>query len=165
MGISNHKCDRCGKDTIVFKMSFFNKDECCRNCILIESMHDNYESARAVERNECQKGNYNYEGVGLPDDYNEWSNLLQNEFNFEIYSKPSYYGIPNEEKYYLRDKDCKFQLCLNDLKIQSCDYNTNKIALKEINSLEELEEFMNFANLKYDKNIIKEFFFENIKRK
>lgn len=165
MGILNCKCDRCGKETKSFKMSFFNEEECCKDCILIESMHDEYERARKIETDECRSGNYNYKGIGLPVNYEDWSSLFKNKFNFEIYSESSYYGKPSEEKYFLRDKDCRFQLCLNNYNMQSCDNNKNKIASKEINSLEELRGFINSVGLNYNKDVIKDFFYDNMKRK
>lgn len=165
MGILNLKCDRCGKESKIFKMSFFNKQECCTNCLLIEQLHDDYKDAKLKEHEECLKGNYNFDGVGLPSNYNKWEKLFTDNFNFEIFVEIGYDGKQHENLYYMRDKDCKFHICLNNLKIQHYDCNVNKKALTDIYSLEELKTFIFSKNLEYNESAIKEFFLRNIERK
>jgi len=62
-------CDRCnlpnGNLTI---MSKFNKDIICMTCKDEEKAHPEYANASDVEVAECKKGNYNFEGIGLPKD-------------------------------------------------------------------------------------------------
>lgn len=72
----NQKCERCGNDTSSLKMSFFNEDMCCMDCLSIEQQHPKYEEARKKEIQECLNGNYNYIGVGLPKNYAEWVTKL-----------------------------------------------------------------------------------------
>lgn len=69
--------------------------------------------------------------------------------------------------YCLRDKDCKFHICLNNSKIQRHHYdcNVNKKILTDIHSLEELKTFILSKNLEYNRNAIKEFFLRNAERK
>lgn len=77
--IKNFKmyCDRCGSETKSIKMSFFNTEECCLECIETEKLHPKYKEAKEQEISECKKGNYNYEGIGLPKDYSSWVKSLK----------------------------------------------------------------------------------------
>lgn len=68
----NQKCERCGEGSSSLKMSFFNEDMCCMDCLSIEQQHPNYEEARKREHQECLNGNYNYRGVGLPKNYSSF---------------------------------------------------------------------------------------------
>lgn len=65
-------CERCKKETRVFTTSFFNEDTICMECENIEQHHPDYEKAKEVEHQEVLKGNYNFEGVGLPEDYDDF---------------------------------------------------------------------------------------------
>lgn len=49
-------------------MSIFNTDMCCLECIEIERAHPDFQKARDVELDELLKGNYNFPGIGLPED-------------------------------------------------------------------------------------------------
>ena len=71
-----NKCERCNKETNTTTGSFFNTEMICMECKEIERMHPKFEYARKVENEEVAKGNYNYEGIGLPDDYNEFAKKL-----------------------------------------------------------------------------------------
>lgn len=72
MFISNQKCERCGENSSTLKMSFFNEEMCCKNCLSIEQQHPYYEEAKKKEHQECLNGNYNYKGIGLPKNYACW---------------------------------------------------------------------------------------------
>lgn len=61
-------CDRCKKETLVTRMSFFNTDILCNECLVEESQHPDFEKAKIAERDEVVKGNYNFPGIGLPKD-------------------------------------------------------------------------------------------------
>jgi hypothetical protein len=64
-------CDRCGQKKNSFTMSIFNTDWICEDCCEKETAHPQYHKARKIEAEHCRKGNYNYEGIGLPDDLRE----------------------------------------------------------------------------------------------
>ena len=72
--MSKHKCDRCGKEMTSFRTSFFNTEDCCLECIKKEEVHPLYPKAKEVERNAVLAGDYNFPGIGLPEelytDYN-----------------------------------------------------------------------------------------------
>lgn len=68
MGMKTNKCDRCGKPTIRFQGSFFNTEECCPACIEKEQAHPMYQKAKEVERKAVIAGDYNFPGIGLPED-------------------------------------------------------------------------------------------------
>ena len=62
------KCERCSKIINVWKMSFFNTDKCCMECIKKEKGHKLYKKAVEEEYRQCKMGNYNFKGIGLPND-------------------------------------------------------------------------------------------------
>jgi len=49
-------------------MSMFNTHQCCPKCIEEERAHPEFKRARQVELDELLKGNYNFPGIGLPED-------------------------------------------------------------------------------------------------
>lgn len=62
-------CDRCGcPNNNHTTMSKFNTDEICMPCKDKEQAHPDYKRASDVEIEEIKKGNYNFEGIGLPED-------------------------------------------------------------------------------------------------
>lgn len=61
-------CDRCGEETTSTTMSYFNTDIICPKCDDRERTHPRFEEARRIEREQVAAGNYNYKGVGLPND-------------------------------------------------------------------------------------------------
>lgn len=62
-------CDRCKQPTKIFRMSRFNTDMCCPACLTKEQKHPDYPKAVEAERQALLSGNYNFPGIGLPDDY------------------------------------------------------------------------------------------------
>ena len=62
------KCNRCGKETNTYKMSRFNTQNICLECEKIERNHPDYPKAKEAEMEAVKAGNYNFEGIGLPDD-------------------------------------------------------------------------------------------------
>lgn len=61
-------CDRCGEKTGAFITSYFNTEIICMDCQKKESAHPQYEHAREVEIAAVERGDYNFPGIGLPDD-------------------------------------------------------------------------------------------------
>ena len=61
-------CDRCGQRLIVRKMSRFNTDCLCEECISKEKQHKNYRLAADAELNAVKSGVENYPGIGLSED-------------------------------------------------------------------------------------------------
>ena len=49
-------------------MSLFNQEMCCKECIEKERAHPKFKEATSQQLEEMQKGNYNFSGIGLPDD-------------------------------------------------------------------------------------------------
>lgn len=62
------KCERCGKETNVSITSMFNTEEICVDCKQKERQHPMYETARETERQAVLNGDYNFPGIGKPDD-------------------------------------------------------------------------------------------------
>jgi len=62
------KCGRCGTGMGSWSMSYFNTDELCNHCQELERKHPSYEEAKRIETEECKKGNYNFQGIGLPEE-------------------------------------------------------------------------------------------------
>jgi len=61
-------CDRCCRKGDSFSMSIFNTDWICDECQDAEAKHPMFQKARKVEAEACKNGNYNFPGIGLPDD-------------------------------------------------------------------------------------------------
>lgn len=62
------KCDRCGATDQPTTMSIFNTDPICMKCKEKERNHPKYEEARDAERMAVHAGDYNFPGIGKPDD-------------------------------------------------------------------------------------------------
>jgi len=61
-------CQRCNNDDRITTGSMFNTEMICLKCKEKEIKHEMYDVARKVESDQVRSGNYNYEGIGLPDD-------------------------------------------------------------------------------------------------
>ena len=70
-------CARCNKESRAITGSFFNEDLICLECRDIESLHPDYKKAKDIEHQEVVKGNYNFEGIGLPDDFDKFVQSLK----------------------------------------------------------------------------------------
>ena len=66
--MKNQTCQRCGEKTQILKGSFFNTDMCCKECLDKEQKHPLYQAAKDKELEEVKKGNYTFQGIGLPED-------------------------------------------------------------------------------------------------
>ena len=62
------KCNRCNQESRITMMSMFNLDTICIPCKEIELNHPRYQEALDREREEVEKGNMNYPGIGKPAD-------------------------------------------------------------------------------------------------
>lgn len=62
------KCERCQKETTSLRCSIFNTQMCCKECLEKERQHPKYPLAKERERQAVLNGDYNFEGIGLPDD-------------------------------------------------------------------------------------------------
>lgn len=61
-------CDRCNDKLIYRVMSIFNTDCICPKCASKERAHPLYEKAKLAEITAVRNGNYNFEGIGKPND-------------------------------------------------------------------------------------------------
>jgi len=62
-------CQRCdNQEAKSLTCSRFNTQMICNTCEQKEKQHKDYQKAYDTELNEVKKGNYNFEGIGLPDD-------------------------------------------------------------------------------------------------
>lgn len=59
-------CQRCGKETNMHTMSWFNTDYICMECNDKEEAHPDIELAKDVEVAHTKAGNFNYPGIGFP---------------------------------------------------------------------------------------------------
>lgn len=62
------KCDRCGQPTHTWRMSRFNTECCCPLCLAAEEKHPDYAQAAEAELRAVQSGDYNFPGIGKPED-------------------------------------------------------------------------------------------------
>ena len=68
MSLDDGRCDRCGKETRVHIMSYFNEDDLCMACSEKEQAHPDYGTAKATEAEAVRHGDMNYPGIGKPGD-------------------------------------------------------------------------------------------------
>lgn len=68
MSLKNSKCDRCNKDAKMLRMSYFNEDMCCMECLEKEKQHKDYEKAKEIELQHVKNKDYNFKGIGKPSD-------------------------------------------------------------------------------------------------
>ncbi len=61
-------CDRCQVKTLSTIMSFFNQDVLCMDCKDKEKAHPRYAEAVKAEFEACNSGDYNFPGIGKPED-------------------------------------------------------------------------------------------------
>ena len=61
-------CDRCGGNASISIMSRFNTDTICIPCERKEKDHPQYQEAAEAELRAVKAGNYNYPGIGKPED-------------------------------------------------------------------------------------------------
>ena len=62
-------CERCKSDCRDgHTMSMFNTQHICLKCARTEEKHPKYEDARLADLQEIKKGNFNFPGIGKPDD-------------------------------------------------------------------------------------------------
>ncbi len=68
--INADSCDRCNKsiNEVGFTMSMFNTDWICLDCADKEANHPQYEEARRAENEALKNRNFNFRGIGLPND-------------------------------------------------------------------------------------------------
>ncbi len=62
------RCDRCGGDATISTMSRFNTDTICMECERKEKAHPLYAEAARVELEAVKRGDYNFHGIGKPED-------------------------------------------------------------------------------------------------
>lgn len=62
------RCDRCNAEMNTYIMSMFNIQEICVDCEEKERKHPNYPKAVQAEHSACISGNFNFPGIGLPND-------------------------------------------------------------------------------------------------
>lgn len=60
------KCERCHQETNTTTMSRFNTQMICMSCEDAEMAHPDYKRAVEVEREHVLRGDYNFQGIGLP---------------------------------------------------------------------------------------------------
>lgn len=59
-------CERCGKETNTLIMSMFNTEMICMECKTKERNHPDYKKANDADINAIRNGNYNFKGIGKP---------------------------------------------------------------------------------------------------
>ena len=62
------KCKRCEKETLYLRMSRFNTEMCCDRCLEKEQKHPMYKKAVEIELQHVDVGDYNFAGIGKPED-------------------------------------------------------------------------------------------------
>lgn len=76
--IPNH-CERCGEQHVPLIGSYFDESMICPRCEAIERQHPDFKRARDTEMQQVRAGNYNYPGIGLPEDLAEQCRAARNK--------------------------------------------------------------------------------------
>lgn len=61
-------CERCRTLTDCVTGSWFNQQMICPACEKEEAQHPDFEQAKASDNAACQRGEFNFSGIGLPTD-------------------------------------------------------------------------------------------------
>jgi len=61
-------CIRCQAPTNITVMSMFNTDIICSKCKAKEMAHPDFKKAMEAEHRAVRNGDFNFPGIGLPDD-------------------------------------------------------------------------------------------------
>ena len=61
-------CQRCGAKSNMHTMSMFNQDLVCMDCSDKEREHPLFKEAEQADAHEVLNGNWNFPGIGLPED-------------------------------------------------------------------------------------------------
>ena len=70
-GKKHGMCDRCFQPTHgVTTTSMFNTEQICMPCKDKERNHPDYFVAEQADLDAIKRGDFNYQGIGLPDDLN-----------------------------------------------------------------------------------------------
>lgn len=59
-------CERCGHEAAATVGSSFNTEQICQVCRYEEERHPLFGEARRREMEELNRGNFDFEGIGLP---------------------------------------------------------------------------------------------------
>ncbi len=62
------RCERCGTEDVGLIMSRFNTDTICFPCEEKEKAHPKYAEAARAELQACRDKNFNFPGIGKPED-------------------------------------------------------------------------------------------------
>ena len=93
--LNSNQCGRCGRQDQMLTGSWFNTQMICPQCQQLETEHPLYEKAKRVENEHCFKGNYNFEGIGLPSDLDVISRIAS-DINLE--EKPKFQQPLNKKE-------------------------------------------------------------------
>ncbi len=91
-------CDRCKKPLTGTRiMSKFNKDCICEECLKKEKAHPKYKEASDAELKAVQAGDYDFPGIGLPDDLKPSDERI----TFRLYASIKFDRPIDKEKHYI----------------------------------------------------------------
>lgn len=70
LSLPKSQCDRCNapKEKSELMMSIFNTQMLCHICQLKERQHPKFEEARDAELDAISRGDFNFPGIGLPEE-------------------------------------------------------------------------------------------------
>jgi recombinational DNA repair protein (RecF pathway) len=66
--LTSDTCARCNQKADITRMSFFNTDIICLPCACKERTHRAFATAVKAELEAVRAGNYNFPGIGKPED-------------------------------------------------------------------------------------------------
>lgn len=114
-----NRCDRCGGDATTWQMSRFNTQACCMKCIAREKKHPKYKEAQDAEMAEVNKGNMNFEGIGLPRDLEiPYLVILSPQWNtYSAIGTTVFLGhVQGVDHYYSHDNKSSVQVLVDEVR-------------------------------------------------
>jgi len=58
-------CERCGKETNITTMSWFNTQIICMDCDKKEQKRPDFQAAKDADSMAVKAGNFNFKGIGI----------------------------------------------------------------------------------------------------
>lgn len=94
------KCDRCGEEMTTFRCSWFNTQDICLDCAEIESKHPKFKEAKKADHEHVVAGQYNFEGIGLPADFEEFAKNYHTQNRVDRMLKSVNKHVENNKEFY-----------------------------------------------------------------
>jgi len=77
--VKEMRCNRCNEDMTAFHGSWFTSEVICSICEQVEKLHPLFELAQEIENIALLLKDYNFPGIGKPEDFDDWAKEKRKE--------------------------------------------------------------------------------------